>query len=107
MAETTSKLSIGSEEFEFAVKGGSVGPDVIDIGKLYGQTGMFTLIPALLRLPHVNPKSPILTATKAFCCIADIRSINLLKMATFWKSATCCFMANCRPRPKRKTLTIA
>ncbi len=45
MAETTSKLSIGSEEFEFAVKGGSVGPDVIDIGKLYGQTGMFTLDP--------------------------------------------------------------
>ena len=45
MAENTSKLSVGSEEFDFAVKSGSVGPDVIDIGKLYGQTGMFTLDP--------------------------------------------------------------
>lgn len=45
MAENTSKLSVGSEEYEFAVKSGSVGPDVIDIGKLYGATGMFTLDP--------------------------------------------------------------
>lgn len=45
MAENTSKLSVGSEEYEFAVHSGSVGPDVIDIGKLYGQTGMFTLDP--------------------------------------------------------------
>ena len=45
MTENTSKLSVGSKEYEFAVKGGSVGPDVIDIGKLYGETGMFTLDP--------------------------------------------------------------
>lgn len=45
MAENTSKLSVGSDEYDFAVKSGSVGPDVIDIGKLYGQTGMFTLDP--------------------------------------------------------------
>ena len=45
MAENTSKLSVGSNEYDFAVKSGSVGPDVIDIGKLYGQTGMFTLDP--------------------------------------------------------------
>lgn len=45
MTENTSKLSVGSEEYEFAVKSGSVGPDVIDIGKLYSQTGMFTLDP--------------------------------------------------------------
>jgi citrate synthase len=45
MADNTSKLTIGSEEYEFAVRSGSVGPDVIDIGKLYGATGMFTLDP--------------------------------------------------------------
>ena len=45
MTENTSKLNVGSEEYEFAVKSGSVGPDVIDIGKLYGQTGLFTLDP--------------------------------------------------------------
>lgn len=32
-------------EVELPVLSGSVGPDVIDIRKLYGQTGMFTYDP--------------------------------------------------------------
>ena len=41
----TVKLGAGSGEFEYPVLSGSVGPDVIDIRKLYGQTGMFTFDP--------------------------------------------------------------
>src|SRR3569833_623894 len=33
--------------FDFSVLDGSVGPEVIDIRKLYGQTGMFTYDPGL------------------------------------------------------------
>jgi citrate synthase len=39
------KLNAGGGEFEYPVISGSVGPDVIDIRKLYGQTGMFTFDP--------------------------------------------------------------
>ncbi len=39
------KLSAGNSEYEFPVVSGSVGPDVIDIRKLYGETGMFTYDP--------------------------------------------------------------
>jgi citrate synthase len=39
------KLSAGGSDHEFAVLSGSVGPDVIDIRKLYAQTGMFTYDP--------------------------------------------------------------
>jgi len=39
------KLILGEKEFEFPVIKGSVGPDVIDIRKLYGQTGAFTYDP--------------------------------------------------------------
>ncbi len=45
MTDGTSKLSIGSEDFNFDIHSGSVGPDVIDISKLYAQTGKFTLDP--------------------------------------------------------------
>jgi len=38
-------LTVDSKSFEFPVYGGSVGPDVIDISKLYAQTGMFTYDP--------------------------------------------------------------
>lgn len=35
----------GQEPIEFPVLEGSIGPDVVDIRKLYAQTGMFTLDP--------------------------------------------------------------
>ncbi len=39
------RLIAGNEEHSFPVLSGSVGPDVIDIRKLYAQTGMFTYDP--------------------------------------------------------------
>src|SRR5256885_5106333 len=39
------KLSVGDKNWSFPIYGGSIGPDVIDIGKLYAQTGMFTYDP--------------------------------------------------------------
>ncbi|HZU65508.1 MAG TPA: citrate synthase [Novosphingobium sp.] len=39
------KLSVGGKELEAPVLKGTVGPDVIDIRKLYGQTGAFTFDP--------------------------------------------------------------
>lgn len=38
-------LSISGKTVEFPVKSGSIGPDVLDIAKLYAQTGMFTYDP--------------------------------------------------------------
>jgi len=38
-------LTAGGKTVELPVYSGTVGPDVIDIGKMYAQTGMFTLDP--------------------------------------------------------------
>src|SRR3954467_9073274 len=43
MAEST--ISVGGKEFKTAVLSGSTGPDVVDIRKLYAQTGAFTYDP--------------------------------------------------------------
>src|SRR5215217_1911241 len=40
-----SKLIVDNKQAEFQVKTGSIGPDVIDIRKLYADTGMFTYDP--------------------------------------------------------------
>jgi citrate synthase len=45
MTEQTAKLSTGGAETEFPVMSGTVGPDVIDIRKLYAKTGAFTFDP--------------------------------------------------------------
>ncbi|WP_441252579.1 citrate synthase [Tardiphaga sp. 71_E8_N1_1] len=47
-AKTNTKsatLTVDGKSFELPVHSGTVGPDVIDIGKLYAQSGMFTYDP--------------------------------------------------------------
>src|SRR4051812_15809393 len=45
MADDQASLGIGGKNFDLPVRHGSVGPDVIDIRKLYAQTGAFTYDP--------------------------------------------------------------
>src|SRR3954447_5120907 len=45
MAKSPAMLTIGDKKVELPVKSGTIGPDVIDIAKLYAQTGMFTYDP--------------------------------------------------------------
>ena len=46
--KATLSFSDGSPSIDLPLYAGSVGPDVIDIRKLYGQTGMFTYDPGFL-----------------------------------------------------------
>ncbi|MEL6283705.1 MAG: citrate/2-methylcitrate synthase, partial [Pseudomonadota bacterium] len=41
----TAKLIVDGNEYEFPVRSGEIGPDVMDIRKLYALTGMFTYDP--------------------------------------------------------------
>ena len=45
MADKQATLDLGDKTQEFPVLEGSVGPDVVDIRKLYGTTGKFTYDP--------------------------------------------------------------
>src|SRR6185437_8344419 len=45
MSETTASLTIGDKSFTQPIKAATIGPSVIDVSKLYAQTGMFTFDP--------------------------------------------------------------
>jgi citrate synthase len=45
MTDSISKISVGGIDVEAPVRSGTIGPDVIDIRKLYAQTGVFTYDP--------------------------------------------------------------
>ena len=45
MADGTAKIEIGGASHDYAIKDGSVGPQVVDIRKLYADTGLFTYDP--------------------------------------------------------------
>ena len=45
MSDNNATLSLGDKAVTLPVRSGTIGPDVIDITKLYGQTGAFTYDP--------------------------------------------------------------
>ena len=45
MSDKKATLTVDGKSWEFPVRSGSIGPDVIDIGSLYKETGMFTYDP--------------------------------------------------------------
>jgi citrate synthase len=52
--KATLSFSDGSPSMELPIYKGSVGPDVIDIRKLYAQTGKFTYDPGFLSTASCN-----------------------------------------------------
>ena len=45
MSDKQATLNAGGKDVTMAVRSGTIGPDVIDIRKMYGETGMFTYDP--------------------------------------------------------------
>src|ERR1700758_619825 len=45
MSATTGSFTVDGKTIQLPVKSGTIGPSVVDIGKLYAQTGMFTYDP--------------------------------------------------------------
>jgi citrate synthase len=52
--KATLSFSDGSPSMDLPIYKGSIGPDVIDIRKLYGQTGKFTYDPGFLSTASCN-----------------------------------------------------
>jgi len=48
MSQKTATLNFNGKTTDFPVYSGTIGPDVIDISKLYGQTGAFTYDPGFM-----------------------------------------------------------
>src|SRR3954469_19954246 len=51
MADDQAILALGGTDHDYPVRHGSVGPDVIDIRKLYAETGAFTYDPGFTSTP--------------------------------------------------------
>ena len=56
MTQISASLRVGDKSVELPVKAGSIGPSVVDIGKLYAQTGMFTFDPGFTSTASTESK---------------------------------------------------
>jgi citrate synthase len=52
----TATLTVGNQNWSFPVYPGTIGPDVIDIAKLYGAAGMFTFDPGFTSTASCDSK---------------------------------------------------
>jgi hypothetical protein len=102
----TGTLKLGDKDYNFPIYDGTIGPEVIDISKLYAEAGIFTYDPGFTSTP-ANPRSPISTATRAFCSIAATRSTTWLSTAISSRPAISCSTANCPPPRKRPISSTA
>src|ERR1700685_93623 len=52
----TGTITVGNRNWDFPVYEGTLGPSVVEIGKLYGQTGMFTFDPGFTSTASTESK---------------------------------------------------
>ncbi len=72
------------------VYSGSVGPDVVDIQKLYGQTSMFTYDPGFLSTAACQSTITYIDGDRAGAVPRLPHWLNWRPSATTWIRATCC-----------------
>ncbi len=99
----TATLTVGNKTYDFPILSGTVGPDVIDIAKLYAPGRDVHLRPRLhLDRRAASRRSPISTATPAFSNTAAIRSSSSPRTATSSRPAICCSTGSFRPPAQKK-----
>jgi len=81
--KATLSFSDGSPSIEMPIYKGTVGPDVIDIRKLYGQSGKFTYDPGFMSTASCNSKITFIDGDKASYYIVAIRFRIWQKIVTF------------------------
>ena len=101
--KATLSFSNGSPNVELPVYHGSVGPDVIDIRKLYAQTGMFTYDPGFLSTASCQSAITYIDGDKGELLYRGYRSSSWPRNAISWRRATCCCTASCRTPKARRT----
>ena len=93
--KATLSFSDGSPSVELPIYKGTVGPDVIDIRKLYGQTGKFTYDPGFMSTASCNSKITYIDGDKGELlyrgyAIDDLaRSRRPVRMLRRWAGLLC------------------
>ena len=95
-----SRCTISSTSFRYS--SGSVGPDVIDIAKLYGQSGMFTYDPGFTSTAELRIQDHLYRRRRGRPALPRLSDRAIWpSTAISSKPATSCSTASCRPRRRK------
>lgn len=91
------------KSYEFPVLEGTEGPRVIDIGKLYAQTGMFTFDPGYTSTGSCESEITYIDGDKGVLLHRGYPIKELADKSDFMEVCYLCFMATCRTPPRRRS----
>ena len=83
-------LSIDDASFDYPVMAGSVGPEVVDIRKLYANTGRFTYDPGFTSTAACESKITYIDGDAGIRFTAATRSTSSPSSRASWSCRTCC-----------------
>ena len=81
------KLIIDNKDYEFPILGGSVGPDVVDISKLYSSTGNFTFDPGFTSTASCESSITYIDGEKGECFYRGYPMDELANKSSFLEVA--------------------
>ena len=81
------KLIIDNKDYEFPILGGSVGPDVVDISKLYSSTGNFTFDPGFTSTASCESSITYIDGEKGQCFYRGYPMDELANKSSFLEVA--------------------
>src|SRR5918994_7221588 len=87
MTESTAKLEFGGKTLELKTRGGSVGPDVIDIAALYKDTGAFTYDPGFTSTASCDSEITFIDGDEGVLLHRGYPIDQLAEQATFMEVA--------------------
>src|ERR1700750_3506696 len=101
MTDKTASIGIPAGNFDYPVLQGSVGPEVIDIRKLYAQTGMFTYDPGFTSTGSCESKITYIDGEKGILLHRGIPIEQLAAESTFMEV---CYLMIHGDLPTKETL---
>ena len=104
--KATISFSDGSPSIEMPIYKGTVGPDVIDISKLYGKTGKFTYDPGFMSTASCSSKITYIDGDKGELLYRGYPIDELAINCDFLETCFCYSMASYPIKKKKRILII-
>ena len=107
MSAPSSTLTYDNKQIELAVMPGTIGPSVIDISKLYGQTGMFTYDPGFTSTAACESAITYIDGDEGVLLYRGYPIEQLAEHGDFLETCYLLSTASCRRQPRRPISTTA
>ena len=90
-------LTIGNKDYDLPLYKGTLGPDVIDVSKLYGEAGVFTYDPGYTSTAGCESKISFIDGDEGVLLYRGYPIEQLAEHGDFLETCISCSMASFRP----------